>query len=152
LAVSQRGSYYGVMTKGLVAAALAGSLMAATMPAPERLARWKKGGMPFAGAGLAGEGSQMGEKLVEACRLLDRVYWEQSDRAGLALLRSTRDADLKRLLTTMGSRWDLIDENRPFTGSEAMPPGRELYPKGITRAEIEEYVRKHPAEKAAIYD
>jgi hypothetical protein len=52
----------------------------------------------------------------------------------------------------MGSRWDLIDENRPFVGSEAMPPGRELYPKGLTRAQIEEYVGKHPGDKAAIYD
>jgi hypothetical protein len=52
----------------------------------------------------------------------------------------------------MGSRWDLIDENRPFTGSEAMPPGRDLYPRGLTRAQIEQYVREHPADKAAIYD
>jgi len=33
-----------------------------------------------------------------------------------------------------------------------MPPGRNLYPKGLTREQIEDYVRKHPAEKAAIYD
>jgi hypothetical protein len=140
------------MTKRLAAAALAGALMAAAMTIPERLARWKTVDMPFASAGLTAKERQMVERLVAACRLLDRVYWEQSDKAGFALLRSTKDADLRRLLTIMGSRWDLIDENRPFTGSETMPPGRELYPKGLTRAEIEEYTRKHPAEKAAIYD
>jgi hypothetical protein len=52
----------------------------------------------------------------------------------------------------MGSRWDLLDETRPFTGDEPMPPGRELYPKGLTRAQIEEYVAQHPEDKAAVYD
>jgi hypothetical protein len=52
----------------------------------------------------------------------------------------------------MGSRWDLLDENRPFTGDEPMPPGHELYPKGLTRGEIEQYVARHPEDKAGIYD
>ena len=59
----------------------------------------------------------MVDKLVEASRLLDDVYWRQSDVAGLALYQSTRDPALKRLLMIMGSRWDLIDENRPFVGT-----------------------------------
>ena len=33
-----------------------------------------------------------------------------------------------------------------------MPPGHELYPKGMTRAQIEHYVAQHPASKGAIYD
>jgi hypothetical protein len=33
-----------------------------------------------------------------------------------------------------------------------MPPGRDLYPRGLTRPQIEQYVREHPADKAAIYD
>jgi hypothetical protein len=126
--------------------------MAATMTVKERLARWKTVEMPFQSAGLSAGERQMIDKLVEACRLLDRVYWRQSDRTGLALYQSTRDAEVKRLLKIMGSRWDLIDENRPFTGSEPMPPGRDLYPRGLTREQVEEYVREYPADKAAIYD
>ena len=91
-------------------------------------------------------------RLADACRLLDEVYWRQADQAGLKLYQSTQDATLKRLLGIMGSRWDLIDENRPFTGAEPMPPGRELYPRGLTRAQIEQYVKDHPAEKAGLYD
>ena len=72
------------------------------------------------------------DKLVEACRLLDDVYWRQSDLAGLQMLKTTTDATLKRLLIIMGSRWDLLDENRPFAGSQPMPPGHELYPKDLT--------------------
>jgi len=33
-----------------------------------------------------------------------------------------------------------------------MPPGRALFPKGVTRDEVEAYVKAHPAQKNAIYD
>jgi hypothetical protein len=131
------------------AAALA---VAAPLIIPERLSEWKRVDMPFHPAGLSRKEVQMVDKLVDACRLLDDVYWRQSDLTGLALYKSTTDPALKRLLMIMGSRWDLLDENRPFTGDESMPPGHELYPKGLTRAQIEQYVAAHPAEKAAIYD
>ncbi len=131
--------------------ALAAVGLAAALSVQERLAQWKPVDMPLP-AVLSAKERQMVERLVEASRLLDDVYWRQSDLAGLALYKSTRDAGVKRLLMTMGSRWDLIDENRPFTGTETMPPGHELYPKGLTRADIEKYVQAHPADKAAIYD
>ena len=117
----------------------------------ERLAKWKPVEMPFHSAGLSPKEVQMVDQLVEACRLLDKVYWRQSDLAGLHQLETTPDATLRRLLMIMGSRFDLLDENRPFTGSEAMPPGHELYPRGLTRAQIEQYVQKHPADKGGIY-
>jgi len=69
----------------------------------------------------------------------------------LRLLKTTADPSVKRLLLINGCRWDLLDENRPFVGSEPMPPGHALYPKDLTRAEIERYVAAHPAGKAAIY-
>jgi hypothetical protein len=118
----------------------------------ERLARWKPVEMPFRSAGLSPKEVQLVDKLVEACRLLDSIYWRQSDLAGLQLLKTTPDATLRRLLMIMGSRFDLLDENRPFTGAEPMPPGHELYPRGLTRAQIEQYVQQHPADKAAIYN
>jgi len=31
------------------------------------------------------------------------------------------------------------------------PPGRNLYPKGLTRQQIEDYVTRHPEQKDAIY-
>jgi hypothetical protein len=117
-----------------------------------RLAKWKNVDMPFRSAGLSERERQMVDKLVEACRLLDDVYWRQSDLDGLARYKSTSDASLKTLLTIMGGRWDLIDENRPFAGAPPMPPGHELYPHDLTRARIEQYVKEHPEDKAAIYD
>jgi hypothetical protein len=117
-----------------------------------RLAKWKNVEMPFHSEDLSAREKQMVEKLVEACRLLDDVYWRQSDLAGLALLKSTTNPQLKTLLTIMGGRWDLIDENRPFAGAPPMPPGHELYPHDLTRAAVEQYVKQHPEAKASIYD
>ena len=51
-----------------------------------------------------------------------------------------------------GGRFDLIDENKPFVGTKPIPPGRNLYPAGLTTAQIEAYVKAHPGEKDAIYN
>ena len=117
-----------------------------------RLAKWRNVDMPFRGEGLSARERQMVEKLVEACRLLDDVYWRQGDLDGLALYKTATDPSLKTLLTIMGGRWDLIDENRPFAGAPKMPPGRDLFPHDFTRERIEQYVKQHPEDKAAIYD
>jgi hypothetical protein len=133
---------------------LAISLMAAaagTANLDERLAKWKPVQMPFQAAGLSARERQMVEKLVEASQYLDNIYWRQSDPEGLELYKTTRDPKLKRLLAINGCRWDLLDENRPFVGSEPMPPGHALYPKGLTRAQIEQYVRQHAEKKQQIY-
>ena len=108
--------------------------------------------MPFHAEGLSARERRMVEKLVEACQLLDSVYWRQSDYGGLQVYKSTRDATMKSLLGVMGGRWDLIDSNHFFLGEVPMPPGREWYPHDLTRAELDQYLRQHPEDKAAIYD
>ena len=118
----------------------------------ERLARWKAVEMPYHSSGLSARERQMVERLVEACRLLDGVFWRQSDVGGLALYQGTRDPTLKGLFGIMGSRWDLADQNRPFLGEAPMPPGHALYPDGLTRARLEQYLQKHPEDRAAIYN
>jgi hypothetical protein len=127
-------------------------------PTPEqRLAKWERVPMPFDSAGLNERERQMVNKLVEACQYLDEIYWRQSDPEGLTLYQSLaqtktpRDEQLRRLLLINGGRFDLLDGNRPFVGSEAMPPGHNLYPKGLTRDQIEQYVKQHPEKKAEIY-
>jgi hypothetical protein len=118
----------------------------------DRLAKWKRVEMPFHTDGLSVRERRMVSKLVEACQFPDDIYWRQSDLGGLALYKSTRNPVLKDLFYIMGSRYDLIDENKPFIGESPMPPGHELYPHDLTRARIEEYVAQHPADKDAIYN
>jgi hypothetical protein len=141
----------------------AASTPAAMLPAvaadlSQRLARWKPVAMPFERRDLSSRERQMIEKLIDACRDLENIYWRQSDPDDIALYNSLagaageREKQLRRLLWINGGRWDLLDENRPFLGTEPMPPGRALYPKGLTRGDIEAYVRSHPAEKSGIYN
>ena len=123
----------------------------------QRLAKWKSVEMPFDGRGLTARERQMLDTLIDACRDLEDIYWRQSDPEDIALYNSlahageSREKAVRRLLWINGSRYDLIDENRPFLGTEAMPPGRALYPRGITREQIESYVEAHPGEKRGIY-
>jgi hypothetical protein len=134
-----------------------GTLTVATDLADE-LAKFKRVPMPFDVAALNARERSMIGKLVEACRYLDRIYWQQSDPAGLQLYRqlrgdrSTQGRNLRRFLRINGSRFDLIRENAPFVGTAAWPPGRNLYPADLTREQFERYVAAHPDRKAALYD
>jgi hypothetical protein len=129
----------------------------------QRLAKWKPVEMPWHDAGLSSRERQLVDKLVEACRMLESIYWRQADPQGLALYHGLRDgsvtlgappmaAHVRRMLWINGGRWDLLDENRPFIGHQAMPPGLALYPPGATRQQIDAYVAAHPAARRGIYD
>lgn len=100
-----------------------------------RLARWKAVEMPYDARGLDQRQREVIQKLVDASRLMESIYWQQSDPEGLALYRSTKDPNLRRLLAINGCRWDLIDDNKPFAASKPIPPGRNLYPEGLTRTD-----------------
>ena len=108
------------------------------------LAKWKPVQMPFRSAGSSAHDIELITKLVEAAQYLDNIYWRQSDPESLPLYRGAPDPKLQRLILINGCRWDLLNENRPLTGSEPMPPGHALYPAGLTRAQIEAYVRSTP--------
>jgi len=123
----------------------------------QRLAEFRRVQMPFRTAALSVREQQLVHKLVEACGYLESIYWRQSDPDGLTLYqslassRNRRDVELRRYLWINASRFDLIDQNEPFVGTEPMPPGRGFYPAKLTRAQIEQYVTQHPEQKAAIY-
>src|SRR4051812_35721802 len=100
------------------AMAAVGVVLLAQTSVDARLAKWKPVQVPFRSSGLSTKEVQMVNKLVEATKLLDELYWRQSDPEGYKLSRSTGDAKLKRLLAIMGGRWDLADDNRPFAGAK----------------------------------
>jgi hypothetical protein len=122
-----------------------------------RLARFKPIKMPFTRQGLSPREIQLLHKLVEAANYVEQIYWRQSDPDGLklylSLAGSTKPQDLKlrHFLKINGSRYDLVDAMKPFVGTAPAPPGRALYPPGLTREDLEKYVQQHPEQKAAIY-
>jgi len=122
-----------------------------------QLAKFKQVKMPFNAAGVSARERRMVLKLVEAAQDLESIYWRQSDPKALELYKQLegcaghQEQSLRRFLMVNGSRYDLLEENKPFVGSDPFYPGRALYPAGITRDEIEAYVTKHPEKKAEIY-
>ncbi len=120
----------------------------------QRLQKFQKVEMTFTGADLSAKEKKVVSELVAACRDLEDIYWRQATPSDIELYHATAKANpaLHHYLWIHGSHYDQIDENRPFYGSEEMPPGRALFPEGVTRAEIEAYVKEHPEQKKAIYD
>ena len=123
----------------------------------EELAKFRRVPMPFHSQGLSAREQDLVKKLVEASQYLEQIYWRQSDPDGLKLLisleasKAPQDAALRRFLMINGSRYDLIRNNAPFVGTAPMSPDHGLYPAGLTREEMEAYVRAHPEQKAALY-
>ncbi len=122
-----------------------------------RVAKFARVEMPFHTTGLTPREVKMVEKLVDASRYLEEIYWRQMDPDGLTLYQSLagskdpRDLKLRRYLRINASRFDLLDENKPFVGTTPMPPGRGFYPSDLTRDKIEQYVKAHPDKREAIY-
>lgn len=123
----------------------------------ERLAKYKRVVIPFDKSKFSARELQMIDKLVEASRYLDDIFWRQSDAEGLELYKrleksqAPRDMKLRRFLMINGSRFDLTNDNKPFVGTRPMPPGRGLYPEGLTREELEKYVASHLEQKDELY-
>jgi len=135
----------------------AAALKAVTPDLDARLARFKPVQMPYNGAGLSRRERDMVDQLVIALRELESMYWRQSDPEALALYNALESdktplaQKLRHYLFINGSRFDLVDGNKPFVGTAPMPPGHALYPAGLTRADVEAYVARNPARKAALY-
>lgn len=123
-----------------------------------QLAKFRRVDMPYTAAGLSKREQELVQKLVEASKYLESIYWRQSDPEGLALYQglagctSTADRNLRRFILINGSRYDLLEENKPFVGKDPYLPGRTAYPPDITQKEIDDYIARHPDKRAEIYN
>jgi hypothetical protein len=124
----------------------------------ERVQKFQKVEMPFTYEGLTSNERRVVDELIAAMRDLEDIYWRQNEPGDIALYQQTAGAkDAKtqafhHYLWINGSHFDQIEEHAPFYGTEPMPPGHAQFPKGLTRDDIEAYVKAHPAQKKAIYD
>ncbi len=122
----------------------------------QRVARFKPVEMPLAMEAYSPRERRLLTELVAACRDLEDIYWRQNNPEDIAVyhvlaaMKDPKAKALRRYLWINGSRWDQINDNQPFYGNEPVPPGRSLWPKDLTRADVEQYVKDHPAQKSAI--
>jgi len=123
-----------------------------------QLAKFRPVQMPFNTSGLSTREVAMVRKLVEAGQDLESIFWRQSDPQGLAIYQAlancpgATEKQIHHYLLINGNRYDLLEGNKPFLANTRYEPGHALYPAGITRKEIEDYVAAHPARKAEIYN
>ena len=144
----------------MTGSAAKGAASAGIQVAPDldqRLARFRRVRMPFQSTGLTAREQKLVQKLVDASRYLEEIFWRQIDPEALTLYQSLassnnpKDQKLRRYLWINASRFDLLDQNKPFVGTASIPPGRGFYPQGLTREQIEQFVKDHPEKKAEIY-
>jgi len=99
-------------------------------------------------------------KLLEVGRIFQEVYEAQRHRGALtvraALARRT-DAQGRSLYTlyrlNQGPIATTLDNKRePFLAVADAPPGKNVYPWDLTKAELDSYIAAHPAERARLTD
>ena len=123
----------------------------------QRLVRFRQVKIPFRARNLTPREQRMILKLVDASRYLDDICWRQVDPEALELYQSLagstnpEDVEVRRYLWINGSRFDLTNDNQPFLGTESASPGAGFYPQGLTREQIEHYVKDHPEKRTEIY-
>lgn len=95
------------------------------------------------------------EKLYQAARLMDSIFYKQVYSQNETLLRT-----LKKDTTPVGqARWnyfkimygpfDRLDHDKPFYGTALKPAGANFYPEDITREEFNNWIKAHPEDEEA---
>jgi hypothetical protein len=97
-------------------------------------------------------------KLIEAARWVDPIYWRQRSEIGWELAKAVKalpdftGGELDRLLSVNFGPWDSLDGDSPFWGDFELPLGGNFYPPDLGRAELNEYIERHPEERQELLE
>ncbi|HOQ49200.1 MAG TPA: peptidase, partial [Candidatus Kapabacteria bacterium] len=97
------------------------------------------------------------EKLIEAGKLCDAIFWKQSSHDAIAVRDSliklnTEEAKIFLEYVNINyGPYDVLNENVRFVGvgPEKRPPGGGFYPEDITKEEFENHIKNNPKDKEA---
>jgi len=125
---------------GSAARGAASSGMPVAPDLAQRLAKSNAFRCRFTPRGLPRAEKNLVEKLVDASRHLEDIYWRQSDpedspstnRWQAARMRGT--SNYGHYLWINGSRFDQIEQNRPFVGPRAHAPGPWVFTRRVELA------------------
>jgi hypothetical protein len=124
----------------------------------ERLAKFAPTEISYDENMLNDEQKQVLEKLAEAAKGIDRIFWKQASHVGLKVLQDFENVDqpaakdFLRYLTINFGPYDRLEENKPFIGTNPKPLGAGFYPTDMTKESFEEYVAENPDRKQALED
>jgi len=81
---------------------------------------------------------QMLPLLIDAAKIMDTLYWNQSFAQRDSLLNAVTDEPTKKYIMLNAGPWDKLNNDTPFVaGFGTKPPGANYYPAGITKEELE---------------
>ena len=85
---------------------------------------------------------QMIPLLIDAAKIMDGLFWQQSYGDPEALLAGIEDDKMRRFAEMNYGPWDRLDANKSFVESYGpKPAGAQFYPKDMTREEFDAWVR-----------
>lgn len=91
------------------------------------------------------------KKLVEAALYLDTIYWLQTSKYGMHLCDSLEKVksdpyakDLLTLVKRNGGPFEHLNEFEAFYGNQQYYGGDELYPRGMTAKQFDDYIKDLP--------
>ena len=114
----------------------AGDLAAADME--EKLAKYKEVRLTADLSSLSGAHKQMIPLLIEAGKIMDRLFWYEAYGRKDSLLQLVEDPQLAKYIHINYGPWDRLEGNEPFVGGVGpKPPGANFYPADMTKAEFE---------------
>ncbi len=102
---------------------------------------------------LNGEQKQVLDKLIEAAKHMDNIFWKQAYHEGLfmknllELSGDRADMNYLRFLIMNFGPFDRLDNNKAFIGTAIKPPGAGFYPPDLTEKEFQDYITAHPEVK-----
>ena len=112
----------------------------------QRLARYTTVRLTADTTGLTARQRRMLPLLVDAARAMDPIYWTEAYGNRDSLIEAIADSDTRRLAEINYGPWDRLDDFAPFVpGAGARPPGANLYPRDMTKAELDSAAASSPA-------
>ena len=122
----------------------------------QRAAQLPKTAIDYDRALLNDNERQVVDKLIEASKFIDEIYWLQvsEDNPALRERLAKGTSPLERagyeyFLINRGP-WDRLKEDEPFIGTAKKPAGAAFYPPDLTKEEMEKYIAAHPDQKDAL--
>jgi hypothetical protein len=99
----------------------------------------------YATVKLTADLSQLSEKekqmvplLIEASKIMDTLYWDQSYGHRDSLLNTVTDVPTKNFIEINYGPWDKLNNDTPFVaGVGPKPAGANFYPPNMTKEELE---------------